>query len=144
MDTSQNDQYSTGPLINNDCLGDEYHNSGECDNDIFSVEGREKSNEHIHPTSYRKMLFLCDLTSGISSNLPLSLCEQTLRVICECLHDHGMAQEGVNVCQDPGTIVAGQLNIPPCLKSEISHRISQTIMLYFETYIEPFIESINT
>ena len=59
-------------------------------------------------------------------------------------HDHGMAREGVNVCEDPGTVVAGQLNIPACLKSEISHRITQTIMLYFDTYIEPFIESVNT
>ena len=55
-----------------------------------------------------------------------------------------MAREGVNVCEDPGTVVAGQLNIPACLKSEISHRITQTIMLYFDTYIEPFIESVNT
>ena len=102
-------------------MGDEYHNSGECDNDILFVEGWEKSNEHIHPTSYRKMLFLCDLASGISSNLPLSLREQTLRVICQCLHDHGIAREGVNVCEDPGTVVAGRLNILACLKSEISH-----------------------
>ena len=48
------------------------------------------------------------------------------------------------MCEDPGTVVAGQLNIPACLKSEISHRIIQTIMLYFDTYIEPFIESVNT
>ena len=91
MDTSQNDQCSTSPLINKDCLGDEYYNSGECDNDILFVDGWEKSNDYKHATSYRKMLLLCDPASAISSNLPLSLCEQTLRVICECLHDNGMA-----------------------------------------------------
>ena len=144
MDTSQNDQCSTSPLINKDCLGDEYYNSGECDNDILFVDGWEKSNDYIHATTYRKMFLLCDPASAISSNLPLSLCEQTLRVICECLHDNGMAREAVNVCEDPGTVVAGQLNIPACLKSEISDRITQTIMLYFDTYIEPFIESVNT
>ena len=112
MDTSQNDQCNTSPLINKDCLGDEYYNSGECDNHILFVDGWEKSNDYIHATSYRKMLLLCDPASAISSNLPLSLCEQTLRVICECLHDNGMAREGVNVCEDPGTVVAGQLNMP--------------------------------
>ena len=91
MDTSQNDQCSTSPLINKDCLGDEYYNSGECDNHILFVDGWEKSNDYIHATSYRKMLLLCDPASAISSNLPLSLCEQTLCVICECLHDNGMA-----------------------------------------------------
>ena len=53
-------------------------------------------------------------------------------------------EKGVNVCEDPGTVVAGQLNIPAYLKSEISHQMTQTIMLYFDTYIEPFIESVNT
>ena len=47
MDTSQNDQCSTSPLINKDCLGDEYYNSGECDNDILFVDGWEKSNDYI-------------------------------------------------------------------------------------------------
>ena len=66
-----------------------------------------------------------------------------LRIISQCVCDHGMSREPIDVCQEPGALICKHLHIPSQLQSEIANHISQTVIVYFEKYIEPFIPCIT-
>ena len=143
MATTRNHDSSTMPSMNRNCLAEECESSGECSNDISFTEDCGESSTYLSPNSYRQMLALCDIATGISHHSPLPLRVQTLRIISQYVYDHGMSREPIDICEEPGTLVCKHLHIPSQLQSEIANHISQTVSLYFEKYIEPFIPYIT-
>ena len=138
-----NHDSSTRPSINRNCLAEECESSGECSNDISFTEDWGKSSRYLSPNSYRQMLSLCDIALGMSHHSPLPLHVKTLCIISQYVYDHGMSREPIDVCEEPGTLICKHLHIPSWLQSEIANHISQTVILYFEKYIEPFIPCIT-
>ena len=143
MATTRNHDSSTMPSMNRNCLAEECESSGECINDISFTEDCGELSTYLSPNSYRQMLSLCDIATGISHHSPLPLHFQTLRIISQYVYDHGMSWEPIDICEEPGTLVCKHLHIPSQLQSEITNHISQTVSLYFEKYIEPFIPYIT-
>ena len=106
MATTHNHDCSTRPSINRNCLAEECESSGECSNDISFTEDWGESSRYLSPNSYRQMLSLCDIASGMSHHSPLTLRVQTLRIISQCVYDHGMSREPIDVCQEPGALIS--------------------------------------
>ena len=143
MATTRNHDSSTMSSINRNCLAEECESSGECSNDISFTDDWGESSTYLSPNSYRQMLSLCDIASGMSHHSPLPLRVQMLHIISQYVYDHGMSQEPIDVCEEPGTLICKHLHIPSRLQSEIANHINQTVILYFEKYIEPFIPCIS-
>ena len=93
MATTRNQDSSTMPSMNRNCLAEECESSGEYSNDISFTEDCGESSTYLSPNSYRQMLSLCDIATGISHHSPLPLRVQTLRIISQYVYDHGMSRE---------------------------------------------------
>ena len=143
MAMTRNHDSSTMSSINRNCLAEECESSGECSNDISFTDDWGESSTYLSPNSYRQMLSLCDIASGMSHHSPLPLRVQMLRIISQYVYDHRMLREPIDVCEEPGTLICKHLHIPSQLQSEIANHINQTVILYFEKYIEPFIPCIS-
>ena len=116
MATTRNHDSSTRPSINRNCLAEEYESSGECSNDISFTEDWGESSTYLSPNSYRQMLSLCVIASGMSHHSPLPLCVQMLHIISQYVYDHGMSREPIDVCEEPGTLICKHLHIPSQLQ----------------------------